>query len=292
MTKIINGPINKKNDAMFKAIITSPNNREMVLDFIEAITNISKTILSKGVFSGGEEIPKRIITEKKQSVDVILKLNDKHRVILEMNQKENVNIIEKNTTYALSIIVETTHPNIKKYPKVVIINIDNFNKYKTKKPIIEFKMRDELGNIETEMYRSIHLVLENINNSKYDIDKEIKKFGNFLRSEKTIEELEKEYNGDEKYMAAVRTVKDLSRDPEFVGYYNLEEAHKQDLIAAEDYGIKKGYSKGIEKGTKEANIETAKKLLKMGLGTLEEISKATELSIEEIIKLKEIIQYL
>ena len=243
MTKIINGPINKKNDAMFKAIITSPNNREMVLDFIEAITNISKTILSKGIFSGGEEIPKRIITEKKQSVDVILKLNDKHRVILEMNQKENVNIIEKNTTYALSIIVETTHPNIKKYPKVVIINIDNFNKYKTKKPIIEFKMRDELGNIETEMYRSIHLILENINNSKYDIDKEIKKFGNFLRSEKTIEELEKEYNGDEKYMAAVRTVKDLSRDPEFVGYYNLEEAHKQDLIAAEDYGLEKGLLK-------------------------------------------------
>ena len=70
MTKIINGPINKKNDAMFKAIITSPNNREMILDFIEAITNISKTILSKGVFSGGEEIPKRIITEKKQSVDI------------------------------------------------------------------------------------------------------------------------------------------------------------------------------------------------------------------------------
>ena len=147
-------------------------------------------------------------------------------------------------------------------------------------------MRDELGNIETEMYRSIHLVLENINNSKYDIDKEIKKFGNFLRSEKTIEELEKEYNGDEKYMAAVRTVKDLSRDPEFVGYYNLEEAHKQDLIAAEDYGIEKGYSKG----TKEANIETAKKLLRMGLGTPEEISKATELSIEKIIELKEVIE--
>ena len=139
-------------------------------------------------------------------------------------------------------------------------------------------MRDELGNIETEMYRSIHLVLENINNSKYDIDKEIKKFGNFLRSEKTIEELEKEYNGDEKYMAAVRTVKDLSRDPEFVGYYNLEEAHKQDLIAAEDYGI--------EKGTKKANIETAKKLLIKGFST-EEVKEYTNLSIEEIMELQE-----
>ena len=150
-------------------------------------------------------------------------------------------------------------------------------------------MRDEIGNIETEMYRSIHLVLENINNSKYDIDKEIKKFGNFLRSEKTIEELEKEYNGDEKYMAAVRTVKDLSRDPEFVGYYNLEEAHKQDLIAAEDYGLEKGYSKGIEQGMNRLK-ETAKNLLKLGILNDEQIANSTNLTIEEIIEFKEEIE--
>ena len=84
-------------------------------------------------------------------------------------------------------------------------------------------------------------------------------------------------------MAAVRTVKDLSLDPEFSGYYDVEEAHKQDIEDAKIFGIEKG----ITQGMKQKAIETARILLNMGVNTIEQISKATNLSIEEIEKIKE-----
>ena len=35
--------------------------------------------------------------------------------------------------------------------------------------------------------------------------------------------------GDEAYMACVRRVEELSTDPNFVGYYDIEKARKQEL---------------------------------------------------------------
>lgn len=65
-------------------------------------------------------------------------------------------------------------------------------------------------------------------------------------------------------MAAIRKVEDLSTDPEFIGYYNLEEAHKW---ALED-------AKLTEK------IKIANNCLKNGVD-IETVSKSTGLSLEE-----------
>ena len=82
-------------------------------------------------------------------------------------------------------------------------------------------------------------------------------------------------------MACIRKVEELSTDPEFVGYYDIEEAHKQEL--ADSYNT--GYDKGIDQGKQERNIEIAKNLLKQDL-SIEKISQATGLSIEEIRELQ------
>ena len=62
-------------------------------------------------------------------------------------------------------------------------------------------------------------------------------------------------------------------------YYG-EEALLQMKIADEKY------NEGIKKGIKENAIATAKRLIKMGLGSISEIAEATSLSLNEIIKLK------
>ena len=50
-------------------------------------------------------------------------------------------------------------------------------------------------------------------------------------------------------------------------------------------GIAEGEKIGIEKGAKEAKIETAKNFLKLGL-TVEQVAEGTGLSIEEVDVLK------
>ena len=87
-------------------------------------------------------------------------------------------------------------------------------------------------------------------------------------------------------MAAIRTVEQLSTDPEFSGFYGIEEAHRQDMFGVRDLAFEEGMEKGIEEGSKQANIETAKSLLESGID-IKIISKATGLSIEEVNSLHE-----
>jgi predicted transposase/invertase (TIGR01784 family) len=78
-------------------------------------------------------------------------------------------------------------------------------------------------------------------------------------------------------MAAIRKVEDLSTDPNFIGYYDIEEARRQDLEDMKNTGIRIG----MEKGIKNEKIEIAKNLLNMNL-SIEQIKEATGLEIEKI----------
>ena len=181
--------INMLNDAMFKALFRSIEAREMVASFLSEITGIDKQLLLKADYQGGE-IPKRVLSEKNKTSDIIVKINNNNRIILEMNQYLTDYIFEKNTSYAFSIASEGVLSGTKSYPTIILINFDNFNKFKTKEAILNFKLRDEYGDIETEQYHSIHLILDNIVNEKYNTSKEIKKVIKLLK-QKTIIDMEK-----------------------------------------------------------------------------------------------------
>ena len=161
------------------------------------------------------------------------------------------------------------------------------NRFKTNKPILYFKLRDEDGNIENESYNSIHLVLENAVNIEYNknIDKRIVKYAEFLKMT-NIDEMLNAYKGDDTYMAAIRRVEDLSTDPDFIGYYDVEEAHKQDLEDSKQTGIRIGKEFGIAEGKNIATIAIVKEMLASGISS-EEISMYTKLDISEIEKLKD-----
>lgn len=247
--------INLMNDALFKAFMCHEKNRGLVIDFLHSITGVEKEILEKGTFIGGEEIRKRKVGMKKQMTDVSILYEDKKRIIVEMNQYVSKNIFEKNTSYAFSVIIEGNHKNMERYPKVIIVNIDNFNRYKTEKPILRFKIRDEEGNIETEMYESIHLVLANLKNPKYNIDKETKRFLEFLKK-KDFEKNE-EYKGDKRYMAAIRTVEDLTTDERFIGYYDYEEERERELKEEKAYVREEGLKEGLKSSKKNAYKRTS-----------------------------------
>lgn len=63
-----------------------------------------------------------------------------------------------------------------------------------------------------------------------------------------------------------------------------EEGLKQGVEEGRKEGIEQGIKQGIEKGKEEEKIEIAKEMLKLGM-KLEEISKITKLTIEEIRKI-------
>ena len=267
------------NDAMFKALFRSVEARRVVASFLSSLTGIDESLLIEAEYQGGE-LPKKILKEKGKTSDIIIKIDDGNKLILEMNQDFTDKIFEKNTSYAFSIASETVLSGTKKYPKVILINFDNFNYFKTDEAILNFKLRDEYGHIETNQYHSIHLVLENIVNLKYNKDSEVSRLIKLLTTD-SIEKMEEEFKGDERYMACVRKVEELSTDPNFVGYYDIEEAIRQDIEDATESGLRIGR----EEGTEKSRIEIAKNLLSLNIN-IEDISKATSLSLNEIEQLK------
>ncbi len=279
---MIETKINLFNDAMFKAIFRNPKNRKIISEFLSEVTGVKQELLEQANYQGGE-IPKKKLEEKGKIADLIIKIEDNQQIIVEMNQYRSNYIFEKNTSYAFSISSESSKKGRREYPRVILVNLDKFNPFQTKEGIIRFQLRDEEGHVETEIYESIHIILENIIDKQYNNNK-IKKFVEFMASE-TIEEMEEKFKGDEEYMAAIRTVEELSTDPNFVGYYDLEEAHKQELEdmreTGYDDGMEEGKNIGLEEGIEKGKQEVVKAMYADGV-TIDTISKYVGISIEKI----------
>ena len=287
--EVVKKEINLMNDQLFKAFFRSIEERRMIASFLRSVTGIEKEKLINAQYIGGE-LPKRKEYEKGKSSDVIVLIDDHNRVVVEMNQFDSDNQSEKNTTYLFYNILEANRiRDKKKYPKVILINLDAFNRYYTNVPILIFKIRDQFEHIENEMYTSLHLMLANLVDDRYnkDIDEEIVKFSKLLKS-KTIEELRENFKGDEEYMSGIEKVEDLISDPNFAGAYDIEERRQEELEDFYDTGYRKGKEAGIAHGmeiaAKKSKIEIAKTMLKEKLD-IQTISKCTGLSIKEIDKL-------
>ena len=89
----------------------------------------------------------------------------------------------------------------------------------------------------------------------------------------------------DKYITKVTIV---NNDPEFMSYMSEEEDKRKIQNSlyneAKEDGIKEGISKGKEEGKKEGSVAVARNLLSMNM-KVEDISKVTGLSIDEINKL-------
>ena len=149
----------------------------------------------------------------------------------------------------------------------------------------------------------IHIGLDKLFENPYneDIDDWTRRFLNMLVSidVKYTEKLAGDYK-DLKEVAKI--MKEYSEDTSNLIYYNkkaMEESmRKTDLKFAKEEGISEGYNEGHAEGFNEGHtegfnageikksLEIAKKLLENDM-SIEDISRITELSKEEILKLQD-----
>ena len=103
----------------------------------------------------------------------------------------------------------------------------------------------------------------------------------FDLDKKELENMPKDKIVD-KYITNVTIVND---NPEFQKYMSEEEDKKKIQNSLLSEARENGINDGISKGENKKSIEIAKNLLSMNM-SLEDISKATGLTVEEINKLK------
>ena len=253
----------------------------MLLRVLADLTHIPIDILNTSEFIGGE-LPKEILTEKGKSSDVIVRVENKNKIIIEANRQYSTNLFEKNASYVFKNSYMESNIGQNEYQSIFIVNVDNFNHYHTKRPILTFKPTDEEGHIEHGLYTSFHLVLENFDNPQYTISERVRKFMEFMGNKPdTISNLKEKYK-DGDIMAFAKKAEELSKDTRFINYYNIEEMHeaeKQDFYNT-------GREDGEKEGRQEEKIMIAKNMLDLDID-IDKIVKATGLSEEEINNLKD-----
>ena len=85
-------------------------------------------------------------------------------------------------------------------------------------------------------------------------------------------------------LAEIGDLRKLSREE--LELYDEDIKNMRDIYATRKFDEKKGMEIGMAKGMEKEKLATARRLLSMGLSD-EQVSTATELSLEEIQKLKE-----
>lgn len=271
-------------DKIFKSIWQDERNKKLLSYMISFITKLNKKELYNNMEFKNTEIPKENFKEKGMITDLLI-ASLKTLFNLEMNKAPDKGRIKKNNGYAHKLATYTSKTN-GKYNKLIQINFNasiNFDNELSS----EYMMRSRDGKTCADENYVIHhismvkIVYKYYNNNRLNkFEKAIVMM--YTSDKKVLEELSK---GDEDLMNLKETIEEKSMDDEIIGLYNEKEmqdyVNQINLEDSHEEGYKMGKKEGKEEGKKNALIETAKRLLNLGIN-VKDISKGTGLTEKEI----------
>ena len=274
-----------RNDRAFKEVFLNPNNSDLLkalLEFILKIKIDKLEIKKTELLSGNVNI-------KDKRVDAIVHTGNK-KIEIEINSQNKDYLHTRSTAYICNIYQSNASVGDTYNEDTDIIQVNlTWGLGRNNDEMKIYKIMNERG----ELYVKNFIIYE-INMDYYDKiwysknEEEIKKNQYMIMldlDKKELENMPKDKIVD-KYITNVTIVND---DPEFQKYMSEEEDKKKIqnslLSEAKEEGISQGISQGYTSGINDGIKKTAKNLLSMNM-PIEDISKATGLSIEEINKLK------
>jgi len=273
-----------RNDRAFKEVFLKPDNSDLLkalLEFILKIKIDKLEIKKTELLSGNVNI-------KDKRVDAIVHTGNK-KIEIEINSQNKDYLHTRSTAYICNIYQSNANVGDTYNEDTDIIQVNlTWGLGKNNEEMKIYKIMNEKG----ELYVKNFIIYE-INMDYYDKiwysknEEEIKKNQYMIMldlNKKELKNMPKDKIVD-KYITNVTIVND---DPEFQKYMSEEEDKRKIqnslLSEAKEEGISQGISQGYTSGINDGIKQTAKNLLSMNM-PIEDISKATGLSIEEIKKI-------
>lgn len=279
-------------DKAFKSIMQEKNCKCYLVDIINELTKLPKEYVDKNLIFKNSELPVKYLEEKQKITDLVVEIENTI-INIEMNNSYYKGLIERNEIYLNELRKIGVGEKYIDIPKVIQINIDNFNKFKgetiRKFMILDVKNYEK----ETENYEKYHINLKKIKEKYYNKEKltRIEKLLLLLVIDKK-EELRKIAGDDEVMKKVEEKITMLSEDSAMILCYD-EEEHKEKVRQAvsatekeeaREEGLKEGIKEGIKEGEKTSKCNIAINMLKENID-INIISKVTNLSIEKINEL-------
>ena len=276
--EILKNTITPKNDIIFKKIFGQKGNEGILKDFLEGILNIK--IESLEVDLGTEMLPD-FFGGKTSKLDVRTKLSDGTNVNIEVQNKiedysEQRDLAYWSKLYMNSLEKGKAYTDAEKTICIWILDeeVYDFHKYHSEWIITE----KELG--QTAYFKDFEIhVIELQKFRKLDIIKPEKRdFWLWFIDHTRRELVDMACYSNEEVRKAKEQYDKITSDKTLMSLIIAEEIDEMDRNTR--------IKRAEEKGKKEAQKETVKKMLELG-AEIDFIEKATGLSKEEILKLKE-----
>ena len=273
-----------RNDRAFKEVFLKPDNSDLLKALLEFILKIKidKLEIKKTELLSGN------VNVKDKRVDAIVHTGNK-KIEIEINSQNKDYLHTRSTAYICNIYQSNANVGDTYNEDTDIIQVNlTWGLGRNNDEMKIYKIMNEKG----ELYVKNFIIYE-INMDYYDKiwysknEEEIKKNQYMIMldlDKKELKNMPKDKIVD-KYITNVTIVND---DPEFQKYMSEEEDKRKIqnslLSEAKEEGISQGISQGYTSGINDGIKQTAKNLLSMNM-PIEDISKATGLSIEEIKKI-------
>ncbi len=275
-------------------MLKDDNMRGILSFLISEITGLDKTYVMENIDFKDNELKKYRYLQKGKVADLIVYIEN-NIINIEANQVLNLGVIDKNNIYHYKLASEVIKNELN--PFVIQINIDKKNGFD--ELVSKFQLRDETGKYTIDnKFINYHINIDKVLKKVYNKD-------NITRLEKILllmviddkKTLRKISKGDKELCYMVDKIEEMALNDGIVGLYDKEKAMERvnaiNKIEAINEGLAEGHAKGLAEGLAEGRAEglskaksnIAKKMLDENI-PIELISKITELSKEEIEKLK------
>ena len=299
-------------DEMFRAVFGNEKYPNITAYLISLLTGIPYLDIKGHIVFKNTKNNINRVKAKKSDKDVvfIVDLEESLKINLEMNYSYNLKseIIDRNIYY-LSNYHGMGLEETKAYDEIVTTIQYNFNldyvDYKNKKPIDEYKLRNEYGNILSEKFKIVHINIVELSEIWYSEDRE--KYPHSVQvlsglavvmlcdSKKEFDKSIREIPLEEEIREDIeRIVEEMNLEDQIPErYYNREEELAridQGIINGEKKraraaGLREGREEGREEGRKEERKEIAQAMLAKKMN-IETISEITGLTVDEIETLR------
>ena len=263
------------NDFVFKKLFGAEKNVDILKDLIQAILPdlpIHTIKINKDV-----SLERKYLTDKLGILDIIAELNDNTKINIEVQVENLYNTIDRSLFYNTGLYHESLKKGVcyNNSFKTIGIWITNYDVFETG-PFHEIARlkRDYENIILTDKFELHYIQLTKFKAKCKRISTKLDQWLIFIINEK-LEEIKMVDN--EYIKKAEEELEYLSGDEE-----TRRLAFLRDKAIRDEISLKAG---AREEGKKEASIEIAKKMLENNI-EINLISKITELSEEEILKLK------
>jgi len=276
-----------RNDYAFKKLFGTEENKDIMIEFLSLVTQLSKDDFDDVRIENNEQIP-QFYDEKAGRLDIKIRLNDGRKIDVEMQNTYFDYYPKRSIFYCSKLIHEhfTSGLQYAQLKKCIAINVLNSPFTLSRKVHSMYQIREREEQTLLDELLEIHFL--DLTKLKKDNLTSLEKWLMFIRTDR--KEVRQMLAQGNPVMTKANNVMDIfyldeQERKRYEAAWEYESDRLSMISESERKGLERGLAQGISQGSRQKALETARILKQLG-DSVQKIAQATGLTVQEVEALK------